>query len=105
MGVRRIERLSREHEARFEEWADRWIAIGLETAAADRERFEGAMRDWYRYAGLDWPGVVVWVPSPLVLALAAPAAAGILDARQTGRRLVRGIDAGEAIADAVTGTV
>src|SRR4051794_17783441 len=71
MGVARIDTLTPDQSARIDEWADRWIAVGLRTGRADRERFEAAMRDCYGFAGLEWPGAVVWVPSPLVLALAA----------------------------------
>ena len=39
-------------------------------APADRARFEAAAQDCYRHAGIPWPGVVAWVPSPVVLALA-----------------------------------
>jgi hypothetical protein len=56
-------------------WAERWIEVGFRTEPADRERFERSACELYERAGVDWPGVVVWVPSPTALALAAPAAA------------------------------
>lgn len=68
MAVTRIEQLADEERARFTEWADRWIDVGLRTEPADRERFEASVRDCYRFAGIPFPDVVVWVPSPLVLA-------------------------------------
>jgi hypothetical protein len=75
MGVTRIDRLGDDERARLDEWADRWIDIGLRTGPADRERFEAAVRDCYHYASVPSPYRVVWVPSPIVLAIAAPAAA------------------------------
>ena len=75
VGVTRVDRLTDAERARFDEWADKWIEIGLRTGPADREAFERAVQDCYRFAGIPWPGTVIWVPSPLVLALAAPVAA------------------------------
>ena len=83
MGVTCIDQLSDTERARFNEWADRWIDIGLRTGPADREKFEAAVRECYGFAGIPWPGVVVWVPSPLVLAFAAPAAALAIQAIRT----------------------
>jgi len=71
----RIEKLSAKEKAAMPAWAAKWIEIGLRTGPADRTKFEAAARECYRYAGVEWPGVVVWVPSPLALAFAAPAAA------------------------------
>jgi Domain of unknown function (DUF6745) len=89
VGVSRIERLSDEQEARLEEWAERWVEIGLRTGPAERERFEAAVRACYEFSGFDWHGVVVWVPSPLVLALAAPAAAYLIDTGVRSRSRAR----------------
>lgn len=55
--------------------ADSWSEIGLHTGQADRPTFEAAARRCYEYAGVPWHGNVVWVSSPLVMALAAPVAA------------------------------
>jgi uncharacterized protein DUF6745 len=90
MGVSRIDRLSDAQRARVNEWADRWIEIGLRTGSADRERFEAAMRQCYRYAGLPWPDKVVWVPSPLALALAGPALGRTPEAAGGPRQLIDG---------------
>jgi len=72
--VTRIDALTPEQEARFAEWRDRWIATGLRTGKADRERAEKAIATYYRAAKLDPPKRIVWVSSPLVGALAFPAA-------------------------------
>jgi len=103
--VKRITALTAEQRGRMEEWADRWIAIGLSTERADWERFEMAARACYRYAGLPGPRVVVRVSSPLVMALAAPMAAHILD---RGHGAVDGAVAGVvdgAVAEAVEAEV
>ena len=97
MSVTRVDRLTDTEKARFNEWADRWIDIGLRTGPADRAKFEAAARECYRFADIDWPGVVVWVPSPMVLALAAPASA--LAIAHGGRR------AASSVGGAVVGAV
>ncbi len=102
MGVARVDRLTDEQRSRMDTHADRWIDIGLCSEPADRERFEAAAQDCYRFAGIPWPDVVVWVPSPLVLALAAPVAAielsGAVDDAVDGA-----VD--DAVDDAVRGAV
>lgn len=107
---KRIDRLTNAQKARMDEWADRWIEIGLRTGPADRERFEAAARECCRYAGIEWPSAVVWVPSPLVLALAAPAAAftiEVLDRLTAGLEPRGAVDGavGDAVGDAVGGAV
>lgn len=68
----RIEKLSDEEIGRFDEWADKWIAIGLRTGPADRPTFERAAQACYGYAKIPWPARgVEWVLSPLALARAA----------------------------------
>ncbi len=79
--VKRIDKLTPEQEARFGEWRDKWIKIGLSTQPADRKRFERAVARCCKHAGLTPPKVVVWVQSPLVLAFAGPIAGRILDQR------------------------
>jgi hypothetical protein len=56
------------------EWADQWIARGLSCEPADWRAWEAGARQSYTYAGIPWPGVVVRVASPIVLACAAPIA-------------------------------
>lgn len=98
MGRTRIDRLSDKERARFDEWADRWIEIGLRTGDADRPRFEAAVVECYRFAGLPVPRVV-WTTSPLAVALAGPIAAHLLY-----NRAVRGAVDG-AVGGAVDGAV
>src|SRR5260221_14242986 len=104
----RIDHLTDAQRAQMDAWADRWIEIGLRTGPADRERFEAGARECYRFAGIPWPDVVVWVPCPMVLALAAPAAALAIElieraARDGGRS--RDDAVGDAVGDAVRDAV
>ena len=71
----RIDNLTPVQRAQMDAWADKWIEIGLRTGAADREKFEQAAQRCYTAAGIPWPRRVVWVPSPIVMAIAAPVAA------------------------------
>jgi hypothetical protein len=44
---KRIDKLTPAQEARMDEWADRWIEIGLRTGEADWERFERSCEACY----------------------------------------------------------
>lgn len=79
-----IKELTAEQAAQMPAWADKWIEIGLRTGEADWQTFEEGARECYHFAKIPWPGVVVRVPSPLVLALAAPAAAVAIELRDKG---------------------
>ena len=109
MGRTRIDQLADHERARFNEWADKWIDVGLRTGPADREKFVAAVKECYRFAGIPFPDVVVWVPSPLVLALAAPAAALAIELieseTRTGQRPGRVVAVGDAVDGAVGGAV
>src|SRR3990167_6775976 len=96
--MNRIDRLTPGQEARMAEWADKWIEIGLRTEAADRDLFERGVRECYRYAGIPWPGRVVWVPSPLVASIAGPVAALVI-------QLHRSKPVGDAVDAAVDSAV
>ena len=110
---KRIDNLTGNERLSMEGWADRWIEIGLRTGTADRVKFENAAKLCYAYANLPPPKVIVWVPSPLVMALAAPIAAEIIERLPKANSLaVRGAvdDAvrgavGDAVSDAVDGAV
>jgi hypothetical protein len=65
--------LQPEHEARFPEWRDRWIANALSTEPMtdeDRRACTEAVYGMYAAAKLPPPKHVVFVPSPFVLAFA-----------------------------------
>ena len=61
--TKRIERLTAAQQARFGEFVERWTAIGLSTASADRPRAEAAIRWMYAHAKLREPRIV-WCGSP-----------------------------------------
>ena len=106
--VKRIDSLTEAQKARFDEWADRWIEAGLRTGAADRPKFEAAAERCYRAAGLRWHGNVVWVPSPIVVAIAAPVAALMIELHRRPGVAVRDAVSGAvggAVDDAVSGAV
>ena len=100
--VKRIDALTDEQKAQMDAWADKWIEVGLRTGNADREKFERAAQKCYAAANIPWHGNVIWVPSPIVMAFAAPTADFIL--QKIGKKAVR--DAvGGAVSDAVRGAV
>jgi hypothetical protein len=73
-------KLTPEHEARFPEWRDRWIANAMSTEAmteADREACRAAVLGLYAAAKLPAPKRIVFVPSPFVLAFAGGFSAAI----------------------------
>lgn len=77
--VTRIERLTPEQEAQMPAWAEKWIEVGRCTDEADWATFADGARRCYGYADLPWHANVVRVSNPLVLSIAAPLAAHILD--------------------------
>lgn len=83
--VKRVEVLTDEHRSHFDEWRDKWIAIGLSTERADRATFESAVVECYQFAKLAPPKRIVWVDSPLTMAIAAPIANAILAGRLGGQ--------------------
>jgi hypothetical protein len=60
----RIEKLTPEQEAQLSVYRDKWIAIGLQTGLADRERAEAGVKLIYEAADLPHPDEIVWVDSP-----------------------------------------
>ncbi len=102
MSPARIEALTDAQQAQMGPWAQSWIARGLSTEPVDRATFERGAARCYAYAGVPWPNRVVYVPSPLVLALAAPTATRLLGGavRDAVDGAVRG-----AVRDAVGGAV
>ena len=79
-----IDKLTHKQKARMKEWADKWIAIGLRTGAAECEKFANSAAACYRAASVAWPGNVVWVASPVALRLTAPLAAVVIALRRHG---------------------
>ena len=65
----RIDALTPDQTARYQEHVDRWTRIGLCTDPADRPRAEDAMRRCYSLAGLVQPQRIVWCESPMSQAI------------------------------------
>jgi len=97
----KITSLTPAQEARFQEWADRWIAIGLSTEPADFQRAEEGVRGCYRAASLPEPRVVLHFGSPLSAVLAGVLATRLL----AGSARVYNKDAKQAVDGAVSGAV
>ena len=98
MPPRKKYELTEEHRAQLGPWADRWIANALNCEPMnddDRAAMRAAIRGMYEAAGLPAPRRVVFVPSPLVAALAGCFAAAIWNTRKNG-------DATDAATDAAT---
>jgi hypothetical protein len=100
---KRIDSLTAAQTEQMAAHRDRWIKTGLTTGPADRERFERAVLECYRFSGLEPPKRIVWITSPLAMAFAGPTAALVLELR---KRLgaVRGAVDG-AVRGAVDGAV
>jgi len=67
----KIEKLTKEQEAKFPFYVKKWTDIGLCTKRADRKKAEDACRDAYKVAGLKPPNLIVWAESPVGLFLTA----------------------------------
>ena len=95
MSPTKIEKLTDTQIARFAEFRDRWLKIGLSTEPADRPAAEAAIIESYRAAGLDAPQRIVWCGSPLSQGLTR---AIILDKKMIA-------DIGKAVGDSVGDSV
>jgi hypothetical protein len=76
--MKKITTIPPEAQAKFPAIVQEYIKIGLCTDPADRPTAEKAMRDLYKLLGKRTDMPIVWVPSPLVGAFAAPIAAALL---------------------------
>ena len=61
----KISHLSKEQTDRFQEFIDKWTAIGLCTEPANRKEAEVGIAETYTSAGLAPPKRIVWCGSPL----------------------------------------
>ena len=89
--INKINSLTDAQKARFPEWVNKWIEIGLSTKEADWDVFASAIQVAYAKADIPFPERIIRVQSPLVGALASMVAEAILS---------RG-----AVSDAVSGAV
>jgi hypothetical protein len=79
-----VTELTTEQEARFPEFARKWIDIGLSTQQADRERFEAAIGGHYAQVNRKKPRVI-WLPCPISAALSAVCYARLVRRQLVGR--------------------
>jgi hypothetical protein len=106
----RIDRLEDDDRQQFQPVIDKWITGGLDCTPVDHATVENGIRRCYEAAGIPWHGNVVWVESPLAVAVASPIAAHLRGAvlgavgRRGGRRAVYGAVDG-VVLDAVAGAV
>src|SRR4051812_13379648 len=73
---KKIDRLTPEQLAQIPAWNEKWMKIILATGPTDRPLVEAAVHGLYAAANLAKPKVI-FVPSPLVAALAGSISAGI----------------------------
>lgn len=62
-----------------EERSRQLVAAACRTGPGDREAFEAAARQCYRDAGLAWPDRLLWVRSPVGVAIGGPVAAVVVE--------------------------
>ena len=60
-----IQSLTPEQVARFPEFVEEWIRIGLSTEPVDRRKADAAIRQVYQCGGVAPPARIVWCGSPL----------------------------------------
>jgi hypothetical protein len=99
-----ITSLTAEQKARFPEFVQKWIAIGLSTKPADRQRAEKAIAGLYRLANLKEPRVI-WLPCPISAALSAIVYAQITAHRRIAKNEPVGSAVGSAVRSAVGSAV
>src|SRR3990167_6782401 len=102
---KRIDKLTKKQEKEMPIYARKWIEIGLRTGETDWATFDKFMPICYEKAKLVYPKNVIRVQSPLVGALAASIAEGIL--RKKRGAVDDAVDdaVGDAVGDAVDGAV
>lgn len=83
----RIDWLTPEQAARFEEWSKQWIEIGLSTAPADFDTATDAALRAYKLANLERPMVILRMSSPYGATLGGALALQLL--RSMGDKAVR----------------
>ena len=70
--------------ARFPEWVEKWLKIGLSTAPADWEMAEAGVRGCYRVAQLKQPRIILRMGSPLGATLGGVYGVALIGSKKFG---------------------
>jgi hypothetical protein len=106
--MKKLTELTPAQHDRMSSFAQEWILRGWRTTPlteSEWQVWEAGARKCYEYAGIPWPGVVVRVSSPIVGAVAAPAAAYSITLHRILRRDAVDDAVGGAVGGAVDGAV
>lgn len=87
----RITSLTAAQKARFAEFRDKWIEIGLSTEPADRVEAERGIKESYCVAGLKEPERIVWCGSPLSQGLTRAIIINKQLAKKVGENVARSV--------------
>ena len=68
----KIDALTPEQEAQILGWVEKWIAKGVSLRDPDEARFRDAVNQCYTFAGYPIPQLILWVDSPIQMALIGP---------------------------------
>jgi len=63
--MKKIETLTEEQKAKFPEYVNKWISIGLSTENPSKEVAQNSIIKVYESAGVPAPKTFIWVESPL----------------------------------------
>lgn len=85
--TKKITKITKEQSARFDEWRDRWIAIGLSTEPADFDAAERAALALYDLCKLKRPRVVLRMGSPFGATLGGAVAVLMLGNKKVGSQV------------------
>ena len=76
---KKLKSLTQEQKDRIPSFAQEWADIATSCEPADRPLVEDGIQRCYNFAGIEWHGNVIWVDSPIVLALSATFGSAILE--------------------------
>ena len=105
MSQTKLTKLTDEQKSRFDEWAKKWIEIGLCTDEADWATFERGVTECYAFTNLKAPRIIVRCQSPIVVAWAGPIAAKLLAANGASVYDSVGNSVGNSVYDSVRASV
>ena len=77
----KIGKLTEAQQAKFADYREKWLRIGLSTERADRPRAEAGVKLAYELAGLKPPQIIIWLDSPTAGAMGAALLSGTLKVR------------------------